>query len=142
MKMNGQKILHALDIYICTAFFLQPTRISARPATFVKLLYNVMSLLLDTDATISTESPTVTLLLGLQQLTSFEIANNDMTTGNSSSAQVTSMLNGTLVASYSLLMSQTYSSYAGHGELSTGTCKKGILLGAMVFIATFTGTLI
>lgn len=88
-----------------------------------------MSLLLDTDVTLTaTQAPTVTLLLGLQQLTSVppNLANKDNNRSGSSTLAL-SMGNDTQVASMSLSSFNLTTSSMGSGAVHHSS-KKGVLL--------------
>lgn len=98
-----------------------------------------MSLLLDTDVTLTTQSASVTLLLGLQQLTSVppELANKGNNGSGSSALTALSLGNDTQVASSSLGSHSLSSSSMGSGALEHMP-KKGLLLamymaGAVLF---------
>lgn len=107
-----------------------------------------MSLLLDSDVT--THSGSVTLLLGLQQLTSIppDVGNraNDIS-GSSSQSVVLSLNNETQTATVSYLttsVSQSTSSATGGsgGSFCTGNPKKGLLITAMMIASLSAGILI
>lgn len=98
-----------------------------------------MSLLLDSDVILTTtNAPTVTLLLGLQQLTSIppDLANKE-SNGTDASSVLMSMDDGTQLASISEL---TVSGSSNSTILDSGTLsKKGMMMGFYVAASVLLG---
>lgn len=104
-----------------------------------------MSLLLDSDVT--TQSATVTLLLGLTQLTSIPPDMGNRANDVSASSVVMSLVNNTQTASVSYLVTSTSlasasASATAGGSLQAGSTRKGLLVAVMVMTSLGAGFLL